>query len=235
MPERPRPTTPPRVPYRPPRFDAEETVARGRRFHQTSSQRRSVRSFSPDAKVPYEAIEAAVRVAASAPSGANKQPWTFVVVDDPELKRAIRAEAEEQEQHFHAEVASAEFLEELTPLGIDWTKPFLEHAPYLIVVFAQSYERLADGSKGKHYYTSESVGIAVGMLIAALTEMGLCTLPYTPSPMGFLGRLLDRPPNERAFLVLPVGYPAADASVPDLRKKDLDQVLIRNAPALSQR
>ena len=186
--------------------------------------RRTVRSFSPE-PVPFELIENAIRCAASAPSGANQQPWRFVVVSDPEVKRQIgvAAEAEERENYEHR--FPDEWLQALAQFGTDWHKEFLEIAPYLIVVFRIDYG--VDGErKIKHYYVSESVGIASGFLLAALHLSGLATLVHTPSPMGFLARILDRPPNERPFLLIPVGYPAADATVPAITKKPLGEVML---------
>ncbi|MCA9537626.1 MAG: nitroreductase family protein [Myxococcales bacterium] len=183
--------------------------------------RRSVRDFRPD-PVPIEVLRRCVHLAAQAPSGANKQPWTFVLVTDPALKRRIRQGAEAEERAFYGGRASVEWLEDLAPLGTDADKPFLETAPALIVVFAQS--RGADDSK--HYYVKESVGIACGMLLMALHLCGLATLTHTPSPMQFLGEILGRPAFERAFLLIPVGYPAADCRVPAIERKPLDAVLI---------
>ncbi len=193
-------------------------------FWKRLKRRRSVRHFSPE-PVPFELIETAVRCAASAPSGANKQPWTFVVVQDPALKRRIRRAAEEVERENYERRFPAEWLKDLEPFGTDWRKEFLETAPYLIVIFAQDYG-LENGRKRKHYYVQESVGIAAGFLLAALHYCGLATLTHTPSPMGFLSELLERPKNERPYLVIPVGYPAADAKVPRIPKKALDEVMV---------
>ncbi len=197
-------------------------------FLETMLRRRTVRDFS-SAPVPFSVIEAAIRTAATAPSGANQQPWHFVVVADPETKRRIRIAAEEEEKDFYTHRAPQEWLDALAPLGTDWHKPFLEQAPYLIVVFRIDYGlgRNEDGSerKWKHYYVNESVGISVGMLLCALHLSGLATLTHTPSPMGFLGEILGRPKNERAFVVLPVGYPAESAEVPDIGKKPLVEVM----------
>lgn len=186
--------------------------------------RRTVRSFSPD-PVPFELIQNAVRAAALAPSGANQQPWRFVVVRDPEIKRQIRVAAEAEEREFYQRRCPPEWLEALAPLGTDWRKPFLEIAPYIIVVFRVDYGQREQG-RIKHYYVQESVGIAVGVLLTALHWSGLATLTHTPSPMGFLNRILSRPRNERPFVVIPVGYPAPDASVPVLTKKPIDEILI---------
>lgn len=203
-------------------------LERSRTFLAALLQRRSVRQFS-DEPVPEELIVNAVRAAASAPSGANQQPWTFVVVKDPAVKAAIRAAAEEEERAFY-QTAPADWLGALAPLGTDAVKTHLTDAPYLIVVFAQQSGQGPGGAtdKVKHYYVRESVGIAAGMLLSSLTLAGLVTLTHTPSPMGFLAQVLGRPPNERAELVIPVGYPAADATVPlhALEKKPLEQVLV---------
>lgn len=215
------------VPYRPQRYPEGELLARGEAYYRELNRRRSVRFFA-DELVPREAIEWAIRAAGTAPSGAHQQPWTFVVVDDPALKREIRAAAEAEEREFYERRATAEWLEAIAPLGTDPNKPFLELAPYLIVVFEQAYGRHDDGRRKKHYYVRESVGLAAGMLLAALNAMGLATLTHTPSPMGFLGELLGRPENERPFLLVPVGYAADDATVPDLQRKALDEILVWN-------
>jgi iodotyrosine deiodinase len=224
---------PPRYPFRPlrwPRLTPAQQRRRARAFLAAMATRRSVRQFSRE-PVPYELIELAVRAAATAPSGANQQPWRFAVVGDPALKSRIRAAAEAEERESYAHRMSAEWLEALAPLGTDWHKPHMEDAPWLIVVFEQVTGRRQDASgrtrSVKHYYPKESVGIAVGLLLAALHSAGLATLVHTPSPMKFLGELLGRPPNERAFCVIPVGYPSADAQVPDIPRKPLEEVLLR--------
>jgi nitroreductase len=204
-------------------YPAQEMARRASEFYADLCSRRSVRQFS-DRPVPRAVIEDCLRAAGTAPSGANMQPWTFVVVSDPAVKRRIREGAEEQERALYEHRASEEWLEALAPLGTDACKPFLEQAPYLIVVFAQRYGLAEDGSQVKHYYVSESVGIATGILVAALHHAGLGLLTYTPSPMRFLGEILERPPNERPFLLLAVGYPAEDAHVPDIQKKSLDEI-----------
>ena len=209
------------------RLDPEESRARVTALRDRLRQRRSVRDFSAD-PVPLDLVDTAIEAAASAPSGANRQPWRFVVVQDPETKRRIREGAEAEEREFYERRATPEWLADLAPLGTDWRKPFLETAPVLVVVFAIDWEagRGPDGAevRRKNYYVQESVGIAAGMLLAALHSAGLATLTHTPSPMGFLGRILDRPRNERPFLLIPVGYPAPEATVPDIRKKALDDV-----------
>ena len=200
---------------------AEQALARSRAFLEVMRTRRTVREFS-DRPVPFELVGNAVATAATAPSGANLQPWRFVVVADPERKRRLRAAAEQEERAFYGSRASAEWLAALEPLGTDWHKPFLETAPYVIVVF--------EVHKGPHsprpYYAKESVGIAVGLLLASLHQAGLATLTHTPSPMRWLNELLDRPAEERAFVVVPVGYAAEAATVPDIDRKRLDEVLV---------
>lgn len=214
----------PFVPYRPKRLSHEETLRRGRAFFEQMDARRSVRHFSSD-PVPREAIELAIKTASTAPSGAHRQPWRFVVVDDPRIKAEIRiaAEAEERESYEGGRMPP-EWREALAPIGTDWRKPYLESAPYLVIAFEEVTGFDANGQPRKNYYVRESVGLACGMLITALHNMGLSTLTHTPSPMGFLNRILDRPKNERPFILFPVGYPADDASVPDLRRKGLDEV-----------
>ena len=199
--------------------------ARSRRFLDEMRRRRSVRSFSTD-PVPFELIENAIATAGTAPSGAHQQPWTFVVVADHEVKRRIRAAAEEEERTSYESRMPDEWLEALRPLGTDWRKPHIEDAPYVVVVFEQAYGRRPDGSKVKHYYVKESVGIAVGLLLASLHEAGLATLIHTPSPMGFLREILGRPENERPYVLIPVGYPAPGCTVPDLARKPLDEILV---------
>ncbi|MBF0279788.1 MAG: nitroreductase family protein [SAR324 cluster bacterium] len=186
-------------------------------------KRRTVRDFS-DRTVPREIIENCLQTAGSAPSGANLQPWYFVVVSDSAVKQRIREEAEKEEHEFYQNRAPQEWLDALAPLGTDEQKPFLQTAPYLIAVFAQSYGVLPDGRKVKNYYVSESVGIATGMLITAVHHAGLVSLTHTPSPMGFLNKILKRPSNERPFLLLVVGYPSEDAMVPEITKKAIGEI-----------
>ena len=210
----------PQVPYR--RHDPGVSPEEGARaFYEVMKRRRSCRFFSERA-VSRETIEWICRAGGTAPSGAHKQPWRFVCVGDPDLKKRIRDAAEEEEREFYARRASRRWLEDLAPLGTDSDKPFLEIAPWLIVVFQLT--RTDEG--GQVYYREESVGIACGMLIAAIHHAGLVTLTHTPSPMGFLARVLGRPEHERAFLLLPVGYPAADATVPDMDRKGLDEIMV---------
>ncbi len=204
-------------------YPVEEMKRRAAKFYAEMQRRRTVRQFS-DRSVPQEIIEACLRTAGTAPSGANRQPWYFVVVSDPAIKREIRIAAEKEEYEFYHKRAPEEWLEALAPLGTDEHKPYLETAPYLIVIFAKSYCVLPDGRTGKSYYAAESVGIATGMLIASIHHAGLVSLTHTPSQMGFLGKVLDRPANERPFLILVVGYPAADAVVPDICRKPLDDI-----------
>jgi len=210
------------------RLSADQQVSAVDAFCESMQRRRTVRHFSSE-PVPFHLIETAVRTAATAPSGANQQPWRFVVVSDPEIKRKIRFAAEEEEREFYANRAPQEWLDALAPLGTDSNKPFLEDAPYLIVVFRIDYGLTVapDGTecKLKHYYVTESVGIAVGFLLSALHLAGLATLTHTPSPMGFLCEVLNRPRNERPFVLIPVGLPADQAEVPAIGKKPLNEVL----------
>lgn len=201
---------------------ADEMLSRAQEFYADVRTRRTVRDFS-NRPVVREIIELCLRAAGTAPSGANMQPWHFVVVEDPALKAKIREEAEIEEREFYHHKAPQEWLDALAPLGTDEHKPFLETAPYLIAVFVQSYGVLPDGRKVKHYYAQESVGLATGMLITALHHAGLATLTHTPSPMNFLNDILDRPKNERPFLLLVVGYPAENALVPNITKQPLHQ------------
>jgi iodotyrosine deiodinase len=203
-----------------------EALTRSEEFLQRMKHRRTVREYSTH-PVPFELIANAIATAGTAPSGANQQPWTFVVVSNPELKAKIRRAAEEEEKENYERRMSEEWLEALAPLGTDWHKPHLEDAPYLIVVFKQSYGLADDGRKIKHYYVDESVGIACGFLIASLHQAGLATLTHTPSPMKFLGEILERPENERAMMILAVGYPAEDAEVPNIQKKVLEEIMLR--------
>ncbi len=212
------------LPYRPPRIPLGAMIQRGVSWDDRMQARRSVRQFSGE-EVPRSLIELAIRTASSAPSGAHRQPWTFVAVSDPAVKRQIRlaAEAEEHESYIGGRMPDS-WRAALEPLGTTWEKPFLEIAPWLVVVFEEVYQLLPDGGHAQNYYVKESVGIACGFFIAAIHEMGLATLTHTPSPMGFLSEILHRPKNERPFIVFPVGFPAADAEVPDLRRKSLTEV-----------
>ncbi len=208
------------------RLDPEQMQRRADELLDSLAQRRSVRAFSSD-PIPLDVVRRAIATAAQAPSGANKQPWTFVLVTDPALKRRIREAAQKHEREFYAGGAGAQWLADLAQLGTTADKPFLETAPALIAVFGQS--RAADGTK--HYYVKESVGIACGILITALHLAGLATLTHTPSRMGFLNELLERPDHERPYLLLPVGYPAKDCEVPALERKPLAEVLVERGPA----
>jgi iodotyrosine deiodinase len=204
-------------------YPSDVMTRRASEFYDEIRRRRTVREFSAR-PVPREIIEGCLRAAGTAPSGANMQPWHFVVVSDPAVKRTIRAEAEKEELAFYRHKAPKEWLEALAPLGTDERKPFLEDAPYLVVIFAQTYGVLPDGRKVKHYYAQESVGIATGILITAIHHAGLASLTHTPSPMGFLNEILGRPSNERPFLILVVGYPREDATVPAIGKKPLGEI-----------
>ena len=207
------------------RLSADESVARAREFYRQMDRRRTTRHFSTD-PVPRELIELAIRTAGTAPSGAHQQPWTFVAVSDPALKQAMREAAEVEERAFYAGRATPEWIEALAPLGTDEHKPHLTDAPWVVVLFRQPYGYFPDGQKRTHFYAQESCGIAAGLFIAAIHSMGLVSLTHTPNPMGFLGELLERPANERAMLVMPVGFPADDATVPDLARKPLDAISV---------
>ena len=202
-----------------------ESLKRSKEYYELLNKRRSVRFFSRKS-VPFEVIENIILTAGTSPSGAHMQPWTFVVVKNPELKREIRIAAEKEEKISYESRMTEEWLEALAPIGTDWRKPFLEDAPYLIVVFKQRYGYFEDGSKKNHYYVSESVGISTGILISAIHNAGLVTLTHTPSPMNFLREILGRPENESPVVLLPVGYPSDAATVPDLKRKELDDILI---------
>jgi len=215
---------PPFVPLGFSRLPASESLRRAEALRAELARRRSVRHFAPD-PLPEGVLEACLRTAGSAPSGAHRQPWTFVVVRDPEVKRRIRAAAEEEERKLYTERISDEWREALAPLGTDANKPFLEVAPALIVVFRKPHD-VIDGEKRTNYYTQESVGLACGFLLAALHHAGLATLTHTPSPMAFLQEILDRPENERPYLLIPVGYPAPDCEVPNLVRKSLDEISV---------
>ncbi len=203
------------------RKNTEEMQTISRELFERMTKRRSIREFSTD-EVPLDVVRNAIAAANTAPSGANKQPWTYVMISDPELKKTLREAAEVEERRFYKERASDEWLTDLLPFGTNWEKPMLEDAPVLIAVFAQS-----QGNDGeKHYYVKESVGLSVGMLLAALHLSGLATLTHTPSPMAFLNEILDRPSNERPFLLIPVGYPARNCVVPNIERKTEAQYLV---------
>ena len=211
----------PYVKYR--ELSESEMLDRSASYLQNMLTRRTLRDFS-DKQISKEIINNCIAVANSAPSGANKQPWHFVVVTDPVVKKSLRTAAEQEEKEFYLSKAPEEWLNAIEPLGTDWHKPFLETAPCLIAVFSKSYDLEPDGIKNKNYYPMESTGIAVGFLISALHNAGLVSLTHTPSPMRFLNDILNRPKNEKPFLLLVVGYPAANATVPDIVKKGLNEV-----------
>lgn len=217
----------PFIPHRMTRLHPQEMERRAEDFYQLMDRRRSVRDFAPD-PVPRALIERAIRTASTAPSGAHRQPWRFVAVSDPALKRRIRIAAEGEERRSYEGRMPQEWLDALAPLGTDWRKPFLETVPWLVVVFEELYGVDEEGEKRKNYYVNQSVGIACGFFIAALHQMGLATLTHTPSPMAFLRKILGRPENEKPFILFPVGYAASDARVPDLRRKDLEDIAVWN-------
>ena len=218
--------SPPSIPYLLPRIPDEELPGRAAAIYEEMDARRSVREFAPD-PVPRTVLEHAVRAASTAPSGAHRQPWTFVLVGDVATKRRIREAAEEEEhENYVGGRIPPHWREALEPLGTDWRKPYLETAPWLVVVFEQRFGWNADGTKRHHFYVKESVGIACGLFITALHRLGLATLTHTPSPMAFLTKILDRPSNERPFVLFPVGYPAEGCRVPDLTRKPLSDVLV---------
>lgn len=219
------PSSPPFVTLRHLRLAPDESARRAAEFAAHLDTRRTTRHFSPE-PVPRAWIEHAIRAAGTAPSGAHQQPWTFVAVSDPELKQRLREAAEDEERRFYAERITPEWRAALEPLGTDAVKTHLTDAPWVVVLFRHAHGVNADGSKRTFYYTQESCGIAAGLFIAAVHTMGLVTLTHTPSPMGFLGELLGRPANEKAFLVLPVGYPAPDAQVPALSRKPLAEIAV---------
>ncbi|MDG1136572.1 MAG: nitroreductase family protein [Bacteroidales bacterium] len=198
-------------------------IQRSQSFLSEISTRRTVREFSSK-PIPLEVVENCIKSAGTAPSGANKQPWTFVIVQDKEVKAKIRIAAEKEEKEFYSHRATKEWLEDLNQFGTNWEKPFLEEAPYLIIVFRKIYDLDENGSQRKNYYVNESVGIASGFLLAALHNAGLATLTHTPSPMNFLGKILDRPENEKAYLLIPVGYPSEKAEVPNIKKKPFSEI-----------
>ena len=209
------------APY--PRYSEEEMRSRAKALYEALNTRRTVRDFS-DAPVPREVVEACIATAGTAPSGANQQPWHFAVVSDPEIKRQIREAAEEEERAFYERRASDDWLEALSHLGTDADKPFLETAPYLIVVFALVNRTDEKGERTKHYYPYESTGLATGLLISALHNVGLASLTHTPNPMKFLNEVLGRPSNERPFLILVTGYPADGVRVPDIERRSLEEI-----------
>lgn len=215
----------PFIAHHPIRYEEEEMIARSREFYEFMDKRRSIREFS-DKPVPREVIENILKTASTAPSGAHKQPWTFCVVSNAELKSKIREMAEQEEYKSYNGRMSEEWLRDLAPLGTDWVKEFIDIAPWVIIVMKRVYEFGPNNTKRNNYYVNESVGLASGFLIAAIHNAGLCTLTHTPSPMNFLAKALERPENERPFLLLPVGYPADEVTVPDLERKPLSAVTV---------
>lgn len=205
-------------------YVTEDMLRRSKDYFELMEKRRSIRDFS-DRSIPIEVIENLIKTASSAPSGANKQPWSFCVVKNPEIKNRIRLAAEAEERKSYEERMSDEWLEDLKHLGTDANKPFIETAPYLIIVFKRPYEIDANGKKHQNYYVNESVGLACGFLISAIQNAGLVTLTHTPSPMRFLEKILERPSNERAFLLLPVGYASEKTYVPDIKRKPIEEVM----------
>jgi nitroreductase len=215
----------PFVSYNHETYSEHEMLVRSKVFLEWIDKRRSVRDFS-DKPVPQEVIENIIQAASTAPSGAHKQPWTFCVVKDPDLKKQIRDAAEKEEFDSYNGRMSPDWLEDLKPLQTDWKKPFLETAPYLIIVFRRAYEKQPDGSHRNNYYVQESVGLACGFLLAAIHHVGLVALTHTPNPMNFLTKILNRPDNERPFLLIPVGYAAEECYVPKLERKKLEEVMV---------
>jgi len=211
--------------YQPAQFSSREMVQRSADFYNFANRRRSVRHFS-SRPVPREIIENIIKTAGTAPSGANKQPWTFCLVGKPELKEKIRKAAEKEEYESYTTRMSPEWLDDLKKIGTDWHKPYLETAPWLIAVFRRIYEVGKSGQKKNNYYVSESVGLACGMLLMAIQQAGLVALTHTPSPMTFLGEILERPANERPFLLIPVGFPADETYVPDIQRKRLEEICV---------
>lgn len=215
----------PFISYKKETYETNEMEARSQAFYQWLNSRRTVRDFS-DKPIPESTIENILLSASSAPSGAHKQPWTFCVVKSPEVKKQIRVAAEKEEKYSYENRMTEEWLKDLQPIGTDWQKPFLETAPYLIVIFKRSYELEKDNSKHQNYYVTESCGIACGFLLTAIHNAGLVALTHTPSPMNFLSKLLNRPDNEKPFLLVPVGYPAEECWVPDLNRKSISEICV---------
>ncbi|MFT5253030.1 MAG: iodotyrosine deiodinase [Flavobacteriales bacterium] len=215
----------PYISYSKPILSNREMIENAQSFYEKMENRRSVREFS-DRPIAREIIENIIKTASTAPSGAHKQPWTFCVIANPEMKKQIRIAAEEEERASYESRMSNEWLDDLKPLGTDWQKPFLEIAPYLIIVFRRIYEFGPEGKKKNNYYVQESVGLATGFLLAAIHDAGLVSLTHTPSPMNFISKILNRPENEKPFLLIPVGYPAAECWVPDLERKGIDEICV---------
>lgn len=213
------------IPYEHVEYPVDDMIDRSNSFYEFMNNRRSVRHFS-NRKVPKSVVENIIRAASTAPSGANKQPWTFCVISNEELKNKVRKLAEAEEKESYARRMSDEWLEDLVPIGTNWEKEFIDTAPYIIVVMKKVYDMDEDGTKHSNYYVNESVGLACGLLIAAIHNAGLCTVTHTPSPMNFLTKALSRPENERAFLLMPIGYPTEDAQVPNIKRKTLSEVVV---------
>ena len=211
------------IPFEGHKFSEEEMIQRSEEHYYFMDTRRSIREFS-SRPVPREILENIIKTASTAPSGAHKQPWSFCLVSSAEMKTKIKLAAEEQEKENYSSRMSVRWIKDLNPFGTNWQKPFLEIAPYLIVVFKRIYEKV-DGEKHNNYYVGESVGIATGMLLSAIHHAGLCSLTHTPSPMNFLAEVLERPENERAFLLIPVGYAAEEAKIPDIKRKPLHEIV----------
>jgi len=211
------------IPFEGYKFSEEEMIQRSEEHYYFMDTRRSIREFS-SRPVPREILENIIKTASTAPSGAHKQPWSFCLVSSAEMKTKIKLAAEEQEKENYSSRMSVRWIKDLNPFGTNWQKPFLEIAPYLIVVFKRIYEKV-DGEKHNNYYVGESVGIATGMLLSAIHHAGLCSLTHTPSPMNFLAEVLERPENERAFLLIPVGYAAEAAKIPDIKRKPLHEII----------
>jgi len=212
------------IPYDYLKFTADEQLKRANEFYELCNRRRTVREFSPK-PVPRNLLETIIRTAGTSPSGANKQPWRFIIVTDKKLKRKIRVAAEKEEKESYERRMSQEWLDDLAALGTDWHKPFIEIAPALIIVFSIEYEQ-DEGRIRKNYYVKESVGLAVGFLLVAIHNAGLVSLTHTPSPMHFLQEILNRPPNERPFVLIPVGYPPENVTVPNISRKSLEQISV---------
>ena len=211
------------IPYRSEKYSEGEMVDRARSFYELARRRRSIRTFS-DKPVPLEIMINIIRTAGTSPSGANKQPWTFCLVSNTAIKKQIRIAAEEEEYQSYHKRMSEEWLRDLKPMGTDWNKPFIEKAPWLIVAFRKIYDIDENGLKTNNYYVTESIGLACGMLLMAIQNAGLSALTHTPSPMNFLSSILDRPENERPFLLIPVGYPEKETFVPNITRKDIDEM-----------
>lgn len=214
------------IPYQPQKFPEEVMAQRARDLYEMADKRRTVREFSSK-PVSREIMLDIIKTAGTSPSGANKQPWTFCLISDPVIKKQIRIAAEEEEYQSYHNRMSQEWLKDLAPMGTDWKKPFIETAPWLIVAFRKIYDLQENGLKTNNYYVTESIGLACGMLLMAIHNAGLSALTHTPSPMNFLSKILDRPDNERPFLLIPVGYAADDVFVPDIKRKNLDEICVR--------